>query len=233
MPRKFLLTVLFCLSTFSLHANEPPFPKGETITYAIKKLGLSVGEASYVFNGSTQIEGKQAFLLTFTAKAFNFFDEEKIYFDPTTFYPIMVQRNLNIFGKKEKIVEHYFHDKGEVIITKIAKKKETQQTIKKTGPIDNLICFIYRYRKFGTFQKDETLNMHLPTKDAAIRLLREENIKIATKQYNTYYLQSIPPQYKLWFSTGKNKIPLRISGALGPLNATMIMKNYKNPESRF
>lgn len=203
-----------------------PFSKGETITYTIKKLGLKVGEASYVFNGLTEINNQKAYLLTFTAKAFNFFDEEKIYFDPKTFYPISVYRTLNIFGKKEKIQETYFHDKGEILITKHAKGETTTQTIKKIGPIDNLMCFIYRYRYSGKFQEGERLKMNLPTKDVTLQLKNKKNLKIKGKKQLTYYLQSIPNQYRLWFSTDSNKIPLRIDGALGPLKAKMIIKTY-------
>src|SRR3990167_3482677 len=134
------------------------FAPGEKILFSIKKMGLKVGEASLAFHGLTKLGEKEIFLIVFKATAMNFFDEEKIFVDPQTFYPIKVQRELNIWGKKEKITEEYFPEKGIVKITKNANGKTSEQTIKKRGTLDNIYSFIYRYRTQGQFRIGDALS---------------------------------------------------------------------------
>lgn len=203
-----------------------PFLRGEKISYDIRKFGIKAGEASLVFNGYVQINGMDAFKITFTAKAFNFFDEEKIYLDPKTFYPIIVERNLNIWGKKEHIIERYDAEKGIVNIVKDAGGKVYAKTIKKGRRIDNIYCFIYRYRNSGIFKPDEVLEILLPTKDVEFRLVKNTTFKMGDKEFNAYYLQSELKEYRIWFGRGPNKLPLRIDGAVGFGKASMIMKTY-------
>ena len=89
-----------------------PFRPGETIQYDIKKLAVKAGEATLTFQGLVSLEGQSAFLITFASKGLKFFDEEKIYLDPPTFLPKRVERDLNIFGKKEEIIEYYNAQEG-------------------------------------------------------------------------------------------------------------------------
>src|SRR5690242_69203 len=80
---------------------------GERIEYKIVKVGLKAGDASLTFAGPRIYRGKKIVLIVFQARAFNFFDEERIFVDPKSYLPLFVERNLNIFGKKEKIIEEY------------------------------------------------------------------------------------------------------------------------------
>ena len=139
-----LFLSLSSVRSFSSTEKKNPFANGEKIIYSIKKMGVKAGEASLVFHGSTRVKNKEVYLIQFTASALNFFDQEKIYVDPKTFYPVMVKRDLNIWGKKERITEEYLTDKGQVKITKNAGGKTTVQTIEKKGAVDNIYCFIYR-----------------------------------------------------------------------------------------
>ena len=106
-PYAFLLAILLAgVGAGSVGAADAPAPlpfrPGETIRYDIKKLKMRVGQASLTFHGLVSMEGQSALLITFTSKGLKFFDEEKIYVDPRTFLPRLVERNLNIFGKKRK-----------------------------------------------------------------------------------------------------------------------------------
>ncbi|MFA5059872.1 MAG: DUF3108 domain-containing protein [Candidatus Omnitrophota bacterium] len=205
-----------------------PFLPGETIKYSIKNLGINAGEATITFEGIKKINGKDFLLIVFKANAINFFDEEKIYSDPETFYPLIVERDLNIFGKKEKITEVYDQKNGVIRIIKKAGGKTTEQTISKQGAIDNIYCFIYRYRQSGKFQVGESFSVKLPTKDVIINLVKETKIKAAGKEYSSYYLQTNPAQYKVWIDTSEKKVPLRINGAVGVSSTAMIMNAYQD-----
>src|SRR6185436_3827257 len=114
--------------------SPEPYQPGETITYDIKKLGMKVGEATLVYRGPGRVANRDTILIEFTSRAINFLDEEKIYLDTVNMVPMVVERNLNIFGKKEKIKEFYDQQKGTV---RIVKNGETQ-TLTKNPPIENI-----------------------------------------------------------------------------------------------
>ena len=212
-----------------------PFSQGEKITYDIKKMGVRAGEATLVFEGTTEIRHRPALLIVFTARALNFFDEEKIYLDPLTFYPVFVQRRLNIWGKKEKIEEEYLPQEAQIKITKTAGGQTTEQIIEKAGPIENIYGFIYRCRKDNPFNRKDPLEIKLPTKDLSIEFVREGKLKAAGQAFDVYFMQSDPRQYSIWFDAGSNRIPLRIDGAVGFGKTSMIMVEYKkgNAEGSF
>lgn len=232
-PRAFLLAIVLagvCART-ALATDAPgalPFRPGETIQYDIKKLKMRVGQASLTFHGLVSLEGQSAFLITFTSKGVKFFDEEKIYVDPRTFLPSRVERDLNIFGKKERIVEHYNAREGTVRIVKTAKGKTSEQVIKRSVPLDNIYCFIFRYRVSGKFTPGETFQIHLPTKDVQFQVQEPKKLQLEEKEVVAHYLQSDPAQYRVWFDPGARKVPLRIDGAIGFGKTAMILRKYGN-----
>ena len=237
-----LLVVLFCFLSDNGNSQQnfrekpsalPPqgqevFQPGETIKYDIKTLGVKAGEAALQFEGLQKLDGKDAYLIVFTATSANFFDEEKIYADPKSFYPLAVMRELNIWGKKEKITEIYNKEKGIIKITKLSHNRTTEEIIEKEGAIDNIYCFIYRYRKTGRFHIGDALSIRLPTRDVKINLLKMTTLSAAGKKHPAYYMQSDPAKYKIWFDTSGKKIPLRINGAVGINDTAMIMREYQD-----
>ncbi len=225
-----VLAILLVSSQLTLGEKESSerYLVGETITYSIKKLGVKAGEAILTFHGKQNWDGKEVLLITFEATALNFFDQEKIYIDPKTFFPLRVERDLNVFGKKEKIFEDYDSPQGIVKITKMVGDKKIQKTIQKMGNIDNIYCFIYRYRKHGQFNLGDTLKINLPTKEVEISLEKVNTIKAAGQVFDSYFMQSNPKKYQVWFDTGPHKIPIRIDGAVGLGNTSMVMEKYHN-----
>lgn len=194
---------------------------GERIEYKITKVGIKAGEASLTFAGPRIYRGKKIILIVFQAKAFNFLDEERIFVNPKDYFPLFVERNLNIFGKKEKILEEY--SPGHIKITKGKEK----QVIDKGGTVDNIYAFIYRYRQQGSFKIGEVLNIPLPTKDVKVKVVKQETISAARQKYESFYLESEDGSYKIWFDASTKKIPLRINGAVKLANADMVMTKYE------
>lgn len=171
------LSLLFSSHIYAQNASSDLlFSKGETIHYDIKKLKLTVGEAMLVFNGTTEVAGQEVLWITFRAQGFKFLDEEQIYLDPETFFPLLIKRNLNIFGKEEKIVEFYDTHRGKVRIVKTVKDKTTEQIIENGKRFDNIYGFIYRTRQSGRFQKNEEISLHLPTSDMRFHLVEKNEI---------------------------------------------------------
>ncbi|MBI5415492.1 MAG: DUF3108 domain-containing protein [Candidatus Omnitrophica bacterium] len=209
-------------------ASSPlPFSPGETIRYDIKKLNIKWGEATMTFHGIASLDGRPELLITVTSSGFKFFDEEKIYFDPKAFLPVRVERDLDIFGKKEKITEYYNAEQKTVRIVKTAKGKTTEQTIRRPGPLDNMYCFIFRYRMAGKFQKGEDILIHLPTRDVRFQLMDIQPLAIDGKAFTAHYMQSDPAKYSVWFAADSRRVPLRIDGTAGIGKTAMIMVNYQ------
>ncbi len=202
---------------------------GEKVTYSIKQLGITSGTATLVYQGQAPGEAADVHLIVFTADGMNFYDQEKIYFHHQSFLPMRVERDINIFGKKEKIIEYYEPDQERIRIVKTIGKATEEQIIKKAGPIDNIYCFIYRYRQNGQFALNEALNLRLPTQDVAMSIVDQPKLKVAGELYDAFYLQSHPEKYHIWFDGSEKKIPLRIDGAIGFGKTAMIMSKYENP----
>ncbi len=209
-----------------MNASAQAFKSGEKIYYNVVQMGLKIGEASLTFVGEVEYQQQKAVLIVFHAKGFNFYDEEKIYLNPSTLKPVAVLRDLNIFGNKEKIEEGY--SDGHLKIVKNVGSSQSEQSIDKKGGMDNIYAFIYRYRQEGNFKLSDSFDVHLPTKDIMIKMIKQVPLKIAGEKYNAFYMESNPAKYKIWFDSSDKKLPLRISGAIGVANTVMVMTKYEN-----
>ncbi len=222
-----LLTAAVSLPTSSLMAETVPFLPGEKIYYSVKQLGVKAGDAVLQFKGEAYLEGKKYSLIVFTAKGFNFFDEERIYVDPESFQPVRVLRDLNIFGNKENIMEEYFLKDGLIRITKTAGGKTTVQDISKKGAVDNIYGFLYRTRLRENIQVGKFFDLNLTTLNVKMEGVSEVNFKAAGKSYRSVLFRSVPAKYTIWFDQGPEKLPLRIVGSLGLSNTVMVMTGYE------
>jgi len=217
---------IFLIAMFLFTCTLPSQLRAETIHYSIRQLGYD-GEATLRLVGPRGYNGRQTILIVFKANGVNFSDEEDIYVDPTTYKPLFVERNfsLSVFGQG-KTLEDYVSSKGEILITKTDGNRITHQVINKIGSVDNIYGFIYRYRREGSFKIGDVLNMTLPTKDLKVQLMGRVTLKIGGKSYDSYYMQSQPTRYKIWFDASEHKWPLRITGTIGFLNSVMTMTGY-------
>ena len=215
---------------FAVSAKEEalPFAKGEKITYTIKKMGVKAGETILVFEGQVEVHGQLAYLIYFKADGANFLDEEKIFVDTKTFLPVRVERNVNVFGRKEKIIEIYDQKKYLVKIVKTMRNNRIEeQAIQKDRPIENLYGFIYRYRTEGEFTIGDALQMNLPTANVKLKLLKKDKVKVENKEQEAFYMESDSKKYKVWFDGTDKKVPLKIDGAVGFGSTSMIMRDYQ------
>lgn len=223
-----LCAVFLWICSFPAYAQTAPFRKGETIRFSVKQMAVKAGEATLVFEGDTYRNGQKYTLIVFTAKGFNFYDEERIFLDTKTFLPQIVMRDLNIFGSREQIREEYDQSLGTIKVTKMSEGRDpTSLIIEKKAPIDNIYGFIYRYRMQKDLVKDEKFELHLPTLDVNISGVKDVAFNAAGKKYQALLLQSIPSKYSIWMDKSKKHLPLRIGGAIGIANTVMTMIEYK------
>lgn len=201
---------------------------GERLTYSIHKLMMNVGDVVLEFKGFSEYEGKELVLIEFTADGFNFYDHEKIYLDPNTFCPLVVERDLDIFGAKEKIREEYDPQKGSVTLYKtVGDTTETQQ-IDQGQPLENIYGFIYRYRLSGAFKKGETFNINLPTLNVTMQSIDKRHYSFEGEKKDVLFMQSDPKKFRLWYDLSTDKIPLRIDGAVGFGSTSMRLRDIQS-----
>jgi len=211
---------------FSASPADDSLPS-ETFHYVIKKFGIKAGDAQLEYQGQVVFKGLALVKIIFRAQGFNFFDEETIYADPQTLFPVRVERDLNIFGKKERIVESYDAEHGSVRIVKYKSGKPVDEVVfEKDRPIDNLYCFLFRYRTAGIFKEGEEFLMNLPTQDVRFKIDGKTAVGFYPEADQAWFMESEPRKYRVWFGTGPNKIPLRIDGAVGLAKTAMILTDY-------
>lgn len=238
--KRSLIVVLFLIFlnvgvSFAQQAASSPYAQftGETINYDVQKLVPRAALAKIEFKGLVPLDNRELYLITFEAKGFKMFDIEKIYADPQTLYPVHVERNLNVsvmgFGGFEgKIIESYDQQKHTVTVTQFPSDGSKPQPIilQKNGLIDNLYCFIYRYRLKGDFKLGTSLKMNLPTKDVSIRIVKKMSISAARKVYDTFFFETVPAQYRIWFDAEGTHVPVRIENPALIGGTIMVMSNY-------
>ena len=213
--------VLISLSGCS-SAEELPSGGGEAFRYEIRKLKMKVGNAETIYKGLVDHEGGQAILITVISKGFNFYDAEEIYLDPQTFYPLFISRDLDIFGKKEKIKEYYDRERGKVRIVKEARGRTSEQTIEKKERLENIYGFILRFRLQGNLTPNNKITVNLPTKEVVMIVRGNKELVINGKTYQTTFVESEPAKFKIWFEETPKKIPLKIDGAVGFGKTSMV-----------
>jgi hypothetical protein len=233
----FILAAAVLALPVTAAADPAPFARGERIMYSVKQMGVKAGDAVLEFKGDAYLDGKKLTLIVFTAKGFNFFDEERIYVDPVTFSPVKVLRDLNIFGNKENIMEEYPRDKGTIRVTRTADGKTTVKDIEPPSSgdgnarVDNIYGFLYRLRQGNPVKVGSRSELHLPTLNLMISGVKRVDFNAAGKKYNAVMLQSVPSKYTIWFDEGPQRLPLRIAGALGLSNTVMVMTGYQVHEN--
>ncbi|MBF0595118.1 MAG: DUF3108 domain-containing protein [Candidatus Omnitrophica bacterium] len=229
---KVLITSFFlvsCVAVLPAAAADVPFFLGEKIHYSVKQMGIKAGDAVLEFRGDVYLEGQKYSLIIFTARGFNFYDEERIYVDTVTLLPKKVMRDLNIFGIKENILEDYLVSDGFVKVTKTSSGKTTVSTINitNTGSVDNIYSFLYRTRLHEDIKVGKIFDLHLPTMTIKLEGKMEQKFNAAGNTYQSVMFKSVPPKYTVWFDPGPKKLPLRISGSLGIANTVMVLTGYE------
>lgn len=208
--------------------KEYPFNAGEKLYYGIYSAGLKVGSATITYLGPKVINGKVASFITLEARAPGFYDSEKIYGDIETSLPIRIEREVRLFGKDINIIEDYDHEKMEVVISRNSQNAD-QEVIKSEDRINNIILLLYQFRYKKDYKCGDKLQFNLPTKQLEMLVDEERRIKVPYGRYDSIFIRSIPPRFKVWFRNDKDRIPLRIQGAIGFGNTYLALLKVERP----
>ncbi|HOX53864.1 MAG: DUF3108 domain-containing protein [Candidatus Omnitrophica bacterium] len=203
-----------------------PFKNGEEFVYRIDMGFIPLGRARLSFGGKIKIKGQDLYLIKFKTNTVNFKDTETIYAQPDTFLPVRIERDINMWGVSSKIVEEYNQKEKSVKITKTELGKTNVQTINSDSELQNVICMIYYYRLDNNIELGKTVNINLPLKKIAVEAKEIRKVKLPKGKFEAFILESVPGGYDLWFDTGKNRIPLKITGAITFGNAALVLLDF-------
>lgn len=199
----------------------------EKITYQVKLGALTLGEARFTNTSNVEFEGRDLNLMLVETHCGKFSDTERIYSEKLTNLPVRVERDIVNFFSREQISEEYDQKKFTVTITKRKGNKTEKQVIKKDGPIQNSVLLPYYVRGLPKPETGKTIIANLPTRTLRLKLIGTEKITVPAGTFEAYYFSSDPKQIKIWLSTDKRRIPLKIEGS-GVLGYTMLMKEYNS-----
>lgn len=207
--------------------NKSPFYTGEKITYTVKIGPVKMGTSTLTYLGRTNLNGRDLETIMFKTTGLNFMDIEKIYAEPQTFYPVRVERTLNLWGRKMDIVEDYDTKDNSWRIIKREGGKITEEVFKSESRVQNIISVVYYYRQMADFEMGKPMEFNFASVKVKMGMKKIAAFPLRGRVYRAYLLQSMPRKYRVWLDSGERRLPLRIDGSLlGFGNTAMIMREY-------
>lgn len=224
-------SALFFIGAQSVFCDDAlPFYKNETIKYAVKLNGITIGKAVLNYKGITKLGGRDAHLIIFSTDTLNFKDTETMYADIDSFLPLKIERDINNWGRKIFIIEEYDQNNNSVKITRLDKNRKSNskpKEIKQDAKIQNVILSTYLYRKNGDFSIGREFSVTLPLYKALMRITKEVSVRVPHGSFMAYLLESFPKGHQIWFESSKKAIPVRILGPSIAGKVNMVMTEYK------
>jgi hypothetical protein len=209
----FIILLLVCLFNVSLFAQErkpAAFLENEKIDYVVKLRGVSIGRASLVYKGKVKLDNKDAHKIIFSTNTVNFKDVETMYAQIDTFLPLRIERDINNWGKKMRIVEEYDQDNNSVRISQINKQQNKTQVIKQDEKIENVILSIFLHRKLADLEIGKDFSITLPLRKIIMRVTKKTPISVPHGKYMAYLVESFPKGHRIWLEESQKAIPVRI-----------------------
>ncbi len=202
-----LFIVCFILF-FSLGIFIPQLLAEENrLVYDVKMGFMTIGRAELQDKGLVKKDGVEYRHLSVYVNTKQFKDREDIFANEMGL-PIIVERDLILFGKRERIIEYYNQSKGVVTIVKNGKLMELSP-----GPgVENVFLFIMKNRN-GNIGRLNGTRINLPVGD--YELLVRDGGRVRTKAgvFDSWLVLTRPSKIKLWFDK-KTGIPVRVAGAI-------------------
>jgi hypothetical protein len=197
--------------------------KGEKIVYSIRPVGAS----EYHDMGLVDYKGRKLWLVNFLTKVPGFRDLEKIYADPETGLPLVVERHIDWPLSKEFLIEEYDPQNNSQRIRRYVKGKLTNEyKYKAKAPYHNAILLPFYLRRVKNLKIGWTMVVRFPN-EFVVTLENIEYIKVRGKMVATYHFISNPNKFEIWISKDKNLLPVVIKGTAG---YSMFLQSYSSQE---
>jgi len=203
----------------------PPLRVGEKITYDVRMNSFVLGKAVFNQLNRTVLKGETVDVATFKTDVKGFYDIEKIYSDPISHLPFMVERDIQTLTSKERIIEDYDQKEFTLTLTKLKGKNKEETFIKKKGPIHNAILLPFYVRDIPKLYVGWTLKVELPTRVFEIKLVSIEDLKVSIGKFQCYRFESVPKRFEIWITTDKRRIPIKITGS-AVIGYNLVIRDY-------
>lgn len=191
------------------------FKNKETIKFGAYSKGIKIGSGELIYLGTENLNNIEVQHIVLKVSTFSFVDKENIYGRLDFSVPVKVERNLRFLGRNESIIEKYSPDKRSVMITKRGEDGSSViQEIKSDEEFGNVLLLIYRLRNDKDMNVGKIYKIVLPTQKFNLIVREKRRIKVPLGSFEAFFLESHPPKYKIWLSSGKEKTPLRIQGLI-------------------
>lgn len=196
---------------------------GEEMVYDVMLGKIKIGTSKYSRVQNAVLNGKTLNVMVFETKVARFFDTEKIFTDPQTFLPVVIQRDILNWFIREKITENY--DQANYMV-KIVKNKNDAIVFKKTAPIQNAILLPQFIRQIDELKIGMNFQVNLPNKSFVVKLSSIQDVTVPAGTFKAYYFESNPKQIEIWISTDPLRIPVKIQSTAN-FGYLMVLKEYK------
>jgi len=204
---------------------EEKFAVGEEIIYDVKLGKLHLGTSKFIRIENSNQQEKNLYVMLFETKLATFFDREKIFTDPQTFLPIIIEREIKNLFLKERILETYDQKNFTLNIIKNESSKNII-TINSTEPIQNAILLPQQVRRLPDLKPGLIFNVNLPNRRYEITLTSVEDVDTPAGTFNAYHFVSKPKQIEIWISTDERRIPVKVQST-ATFGYFLILKEYR------
>ncbi|MFZ2385814.1 MAG: DUF3108 domain-containing protein [Candidatus Omnitrophota bacterium] len=198
---------------------------GEKIKYQVKLGIFPVGEAEFKHESITELFGTAVHLVSFRTSLARFKDNEIIYCLPGNLLPVRVERTIEFWPKKEKIVEEYDQTGFSLKITRQEGDRSAEQIIKRDTVIHNAILLPYYVRTVRDLKEGWRMDVQLPTQRFVVSLASLEDVKVPAGTFRAYHFISDPQKFEIWISADEKRIPLKLKGT-SAAGYTLLLTDY-------
>ncbi|MCU0666481.1 MAG: DUF3108 domain-containing protein [Candidatus Omnitrophica bacterium] len=230
MRKKIFYLIILMMLCCGLFAFINDAYSGEEITYKVEMGIMSLGRCVLKHLRAEEVNGIKANVLLFQTDLVNFHDTERIYLDQESSLPVRVTRKISGFSD-EQITEDYNQKDFTVTISKKTKDQVTTSVLKRTAPVHNPIALPFYLRSIKELSPAWQFTACLPLMDFTLKLTGIEKIRVPAGTFQAYRFESVPRKIKIWITTDKLRIPVKIVGS-GVFGYTMLMLSYKDSREK-
>ncbi len=185
--------------------------QGEKIVYNVSPAGT----AKYEDMGLIDYQGRKYWLVTFRTELAGFSDLEKIYADPKTNLPLIVEREISWPLSKERLIEEYDPQKNSLVIRKFTNDKLAEEyRYKSDSPYQNAVLLPFYLRRVDNLKVGWSMVVRLQ-EVFTVTLVGIEDVKVNDNKITAYHFTSKPDKFEVWISKDKDRLPVLIKGTVG------------------
>ena len=222
------LVTVFLIYDFSFAKTiQERFKDKKKLTYKVSFNGIPSGRINWEYLGKEYLGDKETEVLTVSSttkilKFLNLTSSEKVFIDSLTNLPLLVERDIVLFGKKEIIREVYDQKKGIVRIIR-TDSKTRENILAQTTPIHNILALLYFFPEDIKLKKKKWMSFNLPNQKVKIRFISERTLSTSKGNKKTYFLIGRgAKRFNLWLDK-LTRLPLRLEFVF-PIGKIIIVK---------